>query len=246
MSAKFNNVSDEQLNALLDKELDANEEAQLIQAIATNEDLQQRYEALRKTKSLFVQAYDEVPSPLLLPQKSNWTLRPAALGIAASIMLLVGLYLGWLFEPFVPHNSAAHSTPDRIRSLAEINPNLPQSSTILLHISTADKARVDHDLQMVKTLLTNASKKNKPLKLEVVANVDGINILRKGSPYAGEINSLSEQFSNVRFLACGIAKKTAALKEGKPIELIPEAVDIPAALDEILKRLKEGWTYVKG
>ena len=99
---------------------------------------------------------------------------------------------------------------------------------------------------MVKTLLTNASKNNKPLKLEVVANVDGINILRKGSPYAGEINSLSEQFSNVRFLACGIAKKTAALKEGKPIELIPEAVDIPAALDEILKRLKEGWTYVKG
>ena len=240
------NVSDEQLNALLDKELDADEEAQLIQAIATNEDLQQRYEDLRKTKSLFVQAYDDVPSPLLLPQKSNWTLRPGALGIAASMMLLVGLYLGWLFEPFVPHNTIAHSTPDRIQSLAEINPNLPQSNTILLHISTADKARVDHDLQMVKTLLTNASKNNKPLKLEVVANVDGINILRKGSPYAGEINSLSEQFSNVRFLACGIAKKTAALKEGKPIELIPEAVDIPAALDEILKRLKEGWTYVKG
>lgn len=246
MSTKFHNVTDEQLNALLDNEIDAEEQAHLMEAIAASELLQQRYEALRETRSLYIQAYDEVPPPVLLPQKSNWTFRFGAMGIAASIMLLVGLYLGWLFEPFVPHGSAVDTTPKRIQSLAEINPNLPQSSTILLHISTADKARVDNDLKMAETLLTNASKKNKPLKLEIVANVEGLNILRKGSPFASKIKSLSEQYSNVRFLACGIAKKTAALKEGKPIELLPEAVDIPAALDQILKRLKEGWTYVRG
>jgi hypothetical protein len=246
MNTKFINVSDEQLNALLDNELDVEEEAHLTEAIAASRVLQQRYEALRDTKSLYMQAYDEVPSPVLLPKKANWAFRFGAMGIAATIMLLVGLYLGWLFEPFVPHGSAVDTTSDRIQSLAELNPSLPQSSTILLHISTADKTRVDHDLKMAETLLTNASKKNNPLKLEIVANVEGLNILRKGSPYAGKIKSLSEQFSNVRFLACGIAKKTAALKEGKPIELLPEAVDIPAALDQILKRLKEGWTYVKG
>lgn len=246
MNTKFNNVSDEQLNALLDKELDTDEEAQLFQAIASNEELQQRYEALRKTKSLFIQAYEEVPSPLLLPQKASWKARPGTIGIAASILLLVGISLGWLLEPVMSHTMLTYDTPDRIQSLAEVNPELPQSNTILLHISSTDKVRVEHDLQLAETLLKNADKKHKPLQLEVVANADGINILRKGSPYASKINSLSERFSNVRFLACGIAKKTASLKEGKPIKLLPEAIDIPAALDRILKRLKEGWTYVKG
>ena len=241
MNASSNHISDEQLNALLDKELDMDEEAQLLQAIATSEALQQRYEALRKTKSLYIQAYEEVPAPLLLPQGTDWKSRPGPMAVAASILLLVGIYLGWLFEPIFPHE-----TPDRIQSLAEIDATLPQSNTILLHISTTDQTRVEHTLQLAEALLTTADKKHSPLQLEVVANADGLNILRKGSPYADKISSLSAHFGNVRFLACGIAKKTAALKEGKPIELLPEATDIPAALDQILKRLKDGWTYVRG
>jgi intracellular sulfur oxidation DsrE/DsrF family protein len=235
------NISDEELNALLDKELDADEEAQLLQAIAASGALQQRYEALRKTKSLFTQAYEEVPPPLLLPQKPTWTFSRTASAMVASILLLVGLYLGWLLEPLFPHE-----TPARIQSMAEINPALLQSNTILLHISTTEETRVEHVLQLAEALLTTAGKKHMPLQLEIVANADGLNILRKGSPYAGEISALSERFSNVRFLACGIAKKTAALKEGRAIELLPEAKDIPAALDQILRRLKEGWTYVRG
>ena len=36
------------------------------------------------------------------------------------------------------------------------------------------------------------------------------------------------------------------LLEGEPVELVPEAQRVPAALGEILKRLQEGWTYVHG
>ena len=246
MNTQSSNISDEQLNALLDKELDADEEAQLLQAIATNESLQKRFEALRKTKSLFIRAYEEVPAPLLIPQKPKWIVQFGPIAAAASLLLLVGIYLGWLLEPLFPHDRLELKTPDRIQSLAELNPSIPQSNTILLHISSTEKTRVEHDLHLAETLLSDANKKNKPLQLEVVANADGLNILRKNSPYAKKISSLSDHYHNVRFLACGIAKKTAALKEGKPIELLPEAVDIPAALDQILKRLKDGWTYVRG
>ena len=132
MNTNFNNVSDEQLNALLDNELETDEEVQLIEAIDANAELQQRFEALRKTKSLYVQAYEEVPVPLLPPQKANWKAYPGTIGIAVSIVLCVGIYLGWLAEPLMPHNVVYHETPGLIRSVAEIDPKLPQSNTILL------------------------------------------------------------------------------------------------------------------
>jgi len=37
----------------------------------------------------------------------------------------------------------------------------------------------------------------------------------------------------------------AKMEEGTAVKLLPEAEKIPAALDEILKQLKENWIYFK-
>ena len=82
------------------------------------------------------------------------------------------------------------------------------------------------------------------MQLKFVANAEGLAVLRENSPYADRIKLLSEQYNNVEFLACGIAMKTAQLKEKKEVVLLPEAKKIPAALNEILERLEAGWTYM--
>ena len=83
------------------------------------------------------------------------------------------------------------------------------------------------------------------MELEIVANAQGLGILRENSLYSKKISSLTEAYSNVSFLACGIAKESARLKEGQDIKLLPEATEVPAALDQILKRIKLGWLYVR-
>ena len=77
-------------------------------------------------------------------------------------------------------------------------------------------------------------------------NAEGLNILRIESPYANQIASLSQDFKNVKFLACGMAKQNAMFRENKTIKLLPQATDIPAALDRIVNRLQDGWTYLRG
>jgi len=238
--------SDEQLNALIDNELNVEEQNEVQLAISNDPALQAKYAALCRTKELIMQAYAEVPQPIVnIQNRMPWLNRPllasSFLAIAASVFLLLWVYKGSLLDTFLPHENSPY-----IKTAAEFNASKPQSETILFHISTTDANRVNAVLQKAELLLETARRENTPLQLEIVANVEGLNILRKGSPYANEISALSNQFANVKFLACGIAKKTAELKEGKPIELLPEAIDIPAALDQILNRLKDGWTYVKG
>jgi len=239
--SNLNSISDEQLNALIDNELDSDDQKELLQAISSDPDLQLKYAALLQTKELIVQAYAEVPQPITNTRNRTQFLNRPLLAIAASVLLLFWVTKGALFEAFAPHEISP-----QIKTAAEFNAAIPQSDTILFHISTTDADRVNDMLQKAELLLQTARDANTPLQLEIVANVEGLNILRKGSPYATEISALSQQFGNVKFLACGIAKKTAELKEGHPIELLPEAIDIPAALDQILKRLKDGWTYVRG
>lgn len=237
----LDDISDELLNAFIDNELDEEAENHILEAISKDNKLQKRYHALLQTKELVIKAYAEVPQPIASPQSSWSLLNRPLLTIAASVILMAGIFAGWLLEPLLTHERGS-----QITSISDLNVSHPKSDTILLHINTTDERRVKTMLQKAESLLANASQIKTPIQLEIVANADGLNILRKESPYKNEISSLSNRFNNVRFYACGIAKKVTELKEGKPIELLPEAENIPAALDKILNRLKDGWLYVQG
>lgn len=234
-------ISDERLNALIDNELDLEEKERLLYALTCDDVLQQRYQKLRRVKEAVIQSYQNVPQPINTPTNHKAAFNRFTLGFASAALLLVGVSAGWVLGHHIQNN-----TRPPIETVSDIDPTKPKSEKILLHISSTNKARVEAVLQKAEALLRNAQQTHSELRVEIVANSEGLNILRKGSPYAGEISMLSKHYHNVKFLACGIAKKTAALKEGKPIELLPEAKDIPAALDEILSRLKQGWTYVSG
>ena len=85
------------------------------------------------------------------------------------------------------------------------------------------------------------------MQLEIVANAQGLAMLRDGSPFGKRIEAISNLYDNVAFLACGIAIQNVRLKEGiDEVKLLPQAQQIDAALEQILRRLKAGWAYVRG
>ena len=88
-------------------------------------------------------------------------------------------------------------------------------------------------------------KPRKPIELEVIANAGGLDLFREeASPYAMRIQQLSEQYPNVKFIACTNAIERLREKGIEP-HLIKSVHRGPTALDQVVKRMNDGWTYIK-
>ena len=234
-------VSEEQLNALLDHELDGEERTRILLAIEQNPALQARYNELRDTKNLVCAAYQDIPIPNM-SNRRRW--RPNyryVAGFASAALVLLGILIGWTVNAYLGQS------PDlNFQYVEQINTSVVKGDKILLHINTDDPNRVRASLQWAENLLQYSRTKHAQLDLEVVVNAEGLNILRTNSAYAQKIATLTQEYSNVKFLACGVAKQNATFRENKAVTLIPQANDIPAALDRIVTRMQEGWTYLRG
>ncbi len=235
-------VSDEQLNALLDNELDDAERVHLFEAIRNDKELSARYCKLRQVKEMVSLAYNEPPLPRSgVPGMAQKKIANKISALAAALALVfMGGIIGWSLNGQRVTDTASFYTVDRL------NPNTIKSKRMLLHLATGDSERIGESLEKIEELLQVSAAQGKPIEIEVVANSDGLNILRKGSPYAERIKTLTAKYSNVSFMACGIARHNAELREGQRIALIPEAKDIPAAMERILQRVTGGWSYVRG
>jgi len=234
----YEHITEEQLNALIDNELHDHEKAQVLDAINNDDALAIEFNNLRKDMDLLALAYSQPPKPpKTFAFESDRQPGKLMVAMAASIVILVGV----LVTSYLTFNSD-HTVSE---SFTAVNQYIPagKDNKVLVHVSSNDKERIEKALDKVDEILISSKKNHSKLDLIVVANADGLNMVRDGSPYADRIKSLSA--SNVRFVACGFAMENARLKEGKEVTLLPEANKVPAALTEILDRLKEGWLYVK-
>jgi intracellular sulfur oxidation DsrE/DsrF family protein len=83
------------------------------------------------------------------------------------------------------------------------------------------------------------------MQLEIIANSRGINLLRTGvSPHAERIAHMKQRHANLHWVACGqsIARFT---QDGEQVVLLPATRTAPTAIEEIVTRLQQGWTYVR-
>lgn len=233
-------VSDEQLSAWLDGELDGPEAQAIERALAADPALARRLARFEDDMLALSQAYTDPPLPRTNPFSSKQTRWPA---VAAA--LLVGVLIGTGL--IRTHQQDVSGPKQRMLQIADAAPvSLESAERILLHIDSSDGQRIERVLNTAEQLLQERARTGRPLKLEVVANARGLITLRRESPYANRIRDLQSRHENVSFKACGMAMAHFSLVEGEPVELLPEADRVPAALEEILERLKEGWTYVHG
>lgn len=234
-------LSYEQLNAFLDNELAQDERAHVLAALRDNKTLSDELAQLQQVDALMGLAYQDVPTSPHQPRTTRSGISGWMRIAAAFIILLFGSILGWVIHH---PNPVTPNLP--FTNLSQLDVRNPPDNKILIHINAMDDKRITKVLNDTEQLLSNAKQSGRPLQLEIVANASGLGMLRQGSPYSERIQQITTANKNVTFLACGFAMENAKLKEGHDIKLIPEAHKIDAALEQILRRLKSGWLYVRG
>lgn len=234
---KDNHISEEQLNAFVDGELDSEEQGRLFDAADQSVELDQRVCQQRKLKDLVKHAYQDIPESRrrLKGQRTRHSM--LGLAMAASVLLVLGVTAGLFIPRFFDQDSypGGLTTSTHPGAIANVD-------NYILHVASGEPEQMRLALQKAKELLSNAEP-GKPRHVEVVANEKGLNLLRSDmTPFAKEISDLANE--QVLFYAC--SKAIERLEEkGITVQLVPEAIPGYTALDRVVIRMKDGWQYIK-
>ena len=225
--------SEEQLNALVDGELDPEEKSRFYNETERSPDLDQRLCHQRKLKELVKHAYENVPTPL----RANRT--PLGRGgffgrmLAAVILLVVGLTAGFLAHNYLNQFGADSNGPATVDT-ADV------SEFFILHVTSGAPERMQAALRHASALLDGAEQGGQR-RVEIIVNERGIDLLRADvTPYSQEIAVL--QANDVVFYAC--SKTIERLENrGVRVQLVPHTNTEYTALDRVVSRMQDGWTY---
>ena len=238
-------VSDETLHAFIDGELGVAESEALIAQMRDDQTLAQRVCALRSLQSMVRLAYIEPPMAQKQQDKTAPQRRFLQRSAAASVILLLGLGGGWVLrgaEPtLVASDPAVETDGYQVVSLARAaDPN-----RVMLHLDSAAPEKMRAVLDRAELLLDQAAQQGRIMQLEVIANSRGIKLLRAGhSPYAERMARMKARHANLSWVACG--QSIARLKgEGEQVTLLPATKTTTTAINKIVTRLQQGWTYVR-
>ena len=221
--------SEEQLNAFVDDELDPADKQRVFSDASHSDDFDQRLCQQRKVKELVKMAYEDIPRP---GRKGPTPLGRGGIfsrALVASLLLAVGLAMGFLGRTAV--------APATDEVLAATEP-----ASYLLHVASGSPEDMAAALQRAEHLLASAPDDG-PRHVEIVANEQGLNLLRSDvTQFATRISLL--QAHDVVFYAC--SKTIQRLEErGVEVQLVPQTIADYTALDRVVLRMQEGWSYEK-
>jgi intracellular sulfur oxidation DsrE/DsrF family protein len=225
-------ISDEQLSAFLDDELDAEEKSRIFSLAERDPELDRRICHQRKIRELVRHAYHDVPRP---ERRSTGVIRrrPLAYALVASVLVLIGLGAGLLAPRLYDQGNPAASPG----TLA-----VTESPNYILHVSSGEPDNMRAVLKRAREILASSDQAH-PHRVEVVANEQGLNLLRSDiTPFAEEIAALAD--SSVVFYACSRAIQRLE-ERGVSVQLVPQANPDYTALDRVVLRLQDGWNYLK-
>lgn len=226
-------ISDEILNAHIDNELDPAERAALLERIAADSALRTRACELWQLKQMVRGAF---PSPRthVASTHPRWTTRWTN-ALAASILLVCGLFSGWL----------AHERIDAVHvPLKQIDAIRADGGRVVLHLFSDEPARMEAALRSAEQLTAERDNNGQLFRVEFIANGPGLHLLRTGgSPYAARIAALRNH-ANLRLIACHEAmERMRGL--GINVTLLPGVEEAPSAENELAARLTQGWRYLQ-
>ncbi|HEB94847.1 MAG TPA: hypothetical protein ENI96_00250 [Sedimenticola thiotaurini] len=236
--------SDEIINAFVDGELAAAERRELLAAAAESDRLRQRICEAVQLKELVRGAYPARSPEGLVKGRSGRRgarMRHAAAAAVAVLAVSVALLL---------------PRPEPGQRLADgaLSPVLPlstgeeagETTRVVFHVSSADPAAARELLDQVELVLREYAAGNRPLKVEVIANNEGLRLLQQGrSPVAERIRRLDQRYQNLLFAACGNTLERLRRETGEQIRILPQAVIVQSGVSFVARRQQEGWAYIK-
>jgi intracellular sulfur oxidation DsrE/DsrF family protein len=241
-----NLITDEQLNLFIDEELDTTEKDLIHQAMLDDTTLRERVCQLRAVRELVGYAYENTPEPKQENKSDKKHSRRALQGIAASLLIGLGVITGWMVNENVRSTERIASATDVFQYFKYKAPADRTGRKIIIHVTTGDIVAVNAALNEAEQLLASYQESGTPMKLDIITNKEGINMLRVGvSPYVDRIERIIDENENVSFYACQRSINKAIKKEGRNIVMLPQTVTTKTAQDLISDRLDKGWVYIK-
>jgi hypothetical protein len=242
-------ISNEQLNAFIDDELDVTEKDQLFTRIQADAKLSNHVCDLRAVKEMVRHGYAEPPEA----NRSEWVQKfTMPKSLAAGIMLALGLSLGWMMHDLhqtdtrqqFAHNQLGHTSPSGFQPVSLVGVT-EDTNKLLMHIDSADPAKYKSLLDDIDNLTQHQAALGQPVQVEVIASQSGLGMLRTDvTPYAQRISALEAQHPNVKFVACNQSIQRLS-KTGVKVNLLPNTRITPNATEEVVHRLHDGWSYIK-
>lgn len=240
------NISDEYLNSFVDDQLDSIEKINAFDIINQDESLKDKVCELSALKVIVKHAYMQPPEPPRshLNLKRHWVTHFQSL--AACLLLLLGGITGWLGHEWLGKADTNHQNIASMLLTPQHNESLvADTRKVIVHINNSNLPKLKAALDETEALLSNYKKSNQLIEVEVIANKQGVDLLRANlSPYRQRISLMQENYPNLNFLVCGQTINKLR-KEGKNVELLPHIGIATSAADQINKRLLQGWGYVK-
>lgn len=237
MNKDKNYISDEELCAFLDEQLDAGERDRVLLAINADSRVNQRMNELRLLRDMVQHAYEEPPRRSALSQTSAMISKSSSRwAVAACLVLSIGVLVGWFGHKGAINNSELTTAENT--APAELG-------NVIIHLTSSDPDKISSALDQAEDMLVSYRQEKKDLRLEIIANDGGLNLMRTGvSSFHPRIQELKSKYNNVEFFAC--AKAIKRLQEsGVDVELLPEVKVAPSALSQIIQRMQENWRYIK-
>lgn len=121
-----------------------------------------------------------------------------------------------------------------------------QPRRLLLLVTENDKAKMDMVLSNAANVSSHYLEQGDEVEIEIVAYGPGLHMLRADtSPVKQRVLSFTDNFPNVKFIACGNTMTTIKRKTGKDVPLVPNSSVVKAGVVHLLERQDEGWAYVR-
>lgn len=240
-----NNISQQQLEAFVDGQLDAPDKERVLLAMEASQELRTQVADLRRLKDMVRLAYDDVPEPFPRPAVSP----PvggyaAAAAVGALVMLAVTQLIAWNWQD--KSSPGEHTVARSPADPAQTSPAASGPELVLFHISTGDDRVGAELLDQVALVADQYRQLGRPLRIVVVANNEGLRLYQAGHSQANEhrIRELFARYDNITFAACGNTLQRLA-GSGDRIQLLPQAMVVDSGVAEIARRQRQGWKYIR-
>ena len=214
-------ISEEELNAYVDEQLNPGDRARVLEALGRDAALQLRVAEIQQTRSLLRHAYERPPAPpAALITAPFWNSHK----LAASLLLAVGVAIGAALHMLLP-NSAITRSAGALKG-------------VVIQVSEADPAK--WEMALINARNVHKAYGDKPIGVEIVAYGPGLKMLHSDSVVA---SGLAEaQKNGVKLLACG---NTMTMTHTTHDELTQGVGIVPAGVVEIIQRQQDGYAYVR-
>lgn len=234
--------SDEHLNAFIDNQLDTKEKAEILDAVRHDADLSQRVCKLQKIQNLIQLSYESIETPKHYQNKKHKTNNLKWIA-AASFLLAIGSITGWVSNQSLNKNNFSNFA--QISQYKPASSSISESWKVMLHVSTDDPIRLNVILDETEALLSEYTNSSNKLELEILTNNKGMTLITdNGESYSERLRTLQNKYQNLALVACGETLKRMSTTH-KNLPLLPKTKIVSSALNEIVKRKKQNWTYIK-